>query len=568
LLSFSNVLVNNPSQDGATNFTQSETANVVFGNTILVDYNDSDHLTPTLPFPTNEQVASWSISTNGGQTFADMGPLPPNPNGTFGDPMLARDQTSGTIYFASLGYKPPGVEVVRSFDGGATLQAPVNAAPGFPNTDFLDKEWMAVDNFPGPGQGNVYMAYKDFVGTFSNVTGSNGIFLTRSTDGGATWGPSGGTFLGGGSVQGANVAVGPDHAVYVFWVENKRTFLPGHWDIVMRKSGDFGVTFGPPVTVAELRTNGPNGDLGLTDNSARTFRTNAFPQAAVNPVTGDIYVVFDDQPNGSADKADIYFTESSNGGQSWSNRLRVNDDATNNDQWQPTLAVTPDGSHLGIFWYDRRLDPANNLIDRFGVIGAVSGHIVTFAPNFRITDVSFPPVFGVDPTAPPNYMGDYDTASADNHFFYTTWGDNRLPDANNSSILNQPDVRFAKMPVPAIEGALASATSTVGTALVARAFQRHSLVPGLMVVPFSLPETSAPSVASSSETIRQTSRDNSSPAISHILATQHRIGVVLFRPSAGPLTFTDEGEAGGLWDILDGSFWEETDLPFLRKELQ
>jgi hypothetical protein len=119
-----------------------------------------------------------------------------------------------------------------------------------------------------------------------------------------------------------------------------------------------------------------------------------------------------------------------------------------NDQWQPALAVTPDGSHVGIFWYDRRLDPADNLIDRFGTIGTVSCHSVSFAPNFRITDVSFPPAFGQDPIVDPTYMGDYDMAVADNSYFYTTWGDNRLGDA---SFANQPDVRFAKIPVSGLE---------------------------------------------------------------------------------------------------------------------
>src|SRR5262245_45894138 len=110
----------------------------------------------------------------------------------------------------------------------------------------------------------------------------------------------------------------------------------------------------------------------------------------------------------------------------------------------PALAVTPDGSHVGVFWYDRRLDPANNLIDRFGVIGTVSGHAVTFGANFRVTDVSFPLAFGQDPGVVPHYMGDYDMAAADNDFFYTAWGDNRLGDAFHA---HQPDVRLARVPV-------------------------------------------------------------------------------------------------------------------------
>jgi hypothetical protein len=124
---------------------------------------------------------------------------------------------------------------------------------------------------------------------------------------------------------------------------------------------------------------------------------------------------------------------------------------------------------VGLFWYDRRLDPANNLIDRFGAIGAVSGHTVTFGANFRITDVSFPPAFTYwdgsawhiqDPVIRPGYMGDYDQAVADNTYFYTTWGDNRLSDAIHA---NQPDVRFAKIPVD-WAGAAAGASLPLATA--------------------------------------------------------------------------------------------------------
>src|SRR5262249_13743982 len=67
-----------------------------------------------------------------------------------------------------------------------------------------------------------------------------------------------------------------------------------------------------------------------------------------------------------------------------------------------------------------------------------------FGANFRITDVSFPPAFDQDPFMATGYMGDYDMVTADNNYFYTTWGDNRLSDA---FFANQPDVRFAKIPV-------------------------------------------------------------------------------------------------------------------------
>jgi hypothetical protein len=456
--SLANVLVNDPSEDTIPmQDTQSETA-IVLGDKskIVVAYNDTG-LT-SLAFPS---VMGLSRSVNGGATFADQGGL----NHSSGDPVLARSSKTGTIFLSNVRADsayvnptppppilPSGLEkvnVFRSTNNGASFQDPVNGTPGFdPNVDAMDKPWIAVDNFPGPGYGNVYLVALDFVPQPAPVYFSLDILLTRSTDDGVTFGPSRGTLITSGDgaslIQGPNVTVGPDHAVYVsWWHETKNSQA----EILMSKSTDGGVTFGDPVRVTKLNTPYFNGDLFLTDSSGQySFRTNAFPQAVVNPVTGDIYVAYDDWGNAKGtDKGNIYFTESTDGGQKWSKPVQVNDDQTSNDQWFPALAVTPDGNHVGLFWYDRRLDPADWLIDRFGAIGTVSGHTVTFGTNFRITDVSFPPAYGQDPIAlSPSYMGDYDQATADNNYFYTTWGDNRLGDA---FFANQPDVRFAKIPV-------------------------------------------------------------------------------------------------------------------------
>jgi hypothetical protein len=461
LVPSSNVLVNDPGADHSAYTTQSETS-IVLGadNQVIVAFNDSGSLVA------GPHIVGYAVSSNGGAGFTDQGVLPGPSDG--GDPVLARSSKTGTVFLADLDPPPsifPPTEKVnlfRSTDNGLTFQSPINGAPGFTaGVDSQDKPSIAVDNYPGPGYGNVYLAFEDF----STDAPYNRILLTRSTDDGIGWGPNGGTPVvisgsnGSTKTFGAAFAtVGPDHAVYVFWWDG----VKGP-ELMMSKSTDQGQTFGDPVIVTGLKSHGYIGGLGLTDSSGRSFRTNAFPSVAVNPVTGDLYVAYADQANGSADKADIFFTESSDGGKKWSKPVRVNDDATNNDQWQPALAVTPDGNHLGIFWYDRRLDTANNLIDRFGAIGAVSGHGVSFAQNFRITDVSFPPAFGQEPFGPPDYMGDYDQAAADNSFFYTTWGDNRL---GNSFYANQPDVRFAKVPVGgmgAFHGDSAAAESTGAT---------------------------------------------------------------------------------------------------------
>jgi sugar lactone lactonase YvrE len=421
-----NVLVNNPTADGAySGFTQSETTNLVFGNTIVVGYNDSESFSYN---GAQSKFTGFSVSTDGGNTFTDEGALPTNPNGDLGDPVLARDNATGTIYFATLAYGSfygnPAIQVFRSTDG-INYQAPVNAAPGLPSYHFPDKDWITVDNFAGAGQHNVYVTYTDF-------GGGTRIVLSTSTDGGTTWGPNGGTTIATGTLQGSNVIVGPDHSVNVFWLDGNGSSER----ILMRRSIDQGATFAPAVTVATLTTRGSEGDLGLG------FRTNAFPSVAVNPVNGDLYVAYNDRAG--SDRGNIYFTQSSDGGATWSAPVQVNDDATTNDQWQPAIAVKPNGTQLFLGWYDRRLDTGNAMIDTYGAVAKINPttHAVSFQPNFRITDQSFPAVYGRDSYANYYYMGDYDTASADNTNFYYTWGDNRLVGAGG---FNQPDVRFARI---------------------------------------------------------------------------------------------------------------------------
>src|SRR5262249_36967279 len=221
---------------------------------------------------------------------------------------------------------------------------------------------------------------------------------------------------------------------------------------------DLGLTFGAPVNVKVLNTNGVNGSLSLNGG----FRTNAFSQAVVNPTNASqIYLVFNDctsTPCGSAaDHGDIFLTRSTDGGATWSSPIKVNDDATTRDQWSPAIAITPNGQNVFVSWYDRRDDPANSLIERFGVAGSIgAGGAVTFQANQLISSASFPVVIGQDPVVNPVYMGDYDQVVADNSKFCVTWGDNRN---GNTFHAHQPDVLFAQIPncaVAVISGASAS----------------------------------------------------------------------------------------------------------------
>jgi FG-GAP-like repeat len=422
-----NALINNNNgSTGASFFTQSETSLVAFGNTIVAGFNDSGSNAGS-----TNHFTGWSRSTDGGATWTDGGTLPPSAAGDAGDPVLARDNTSGRIYFATLGFTNSNViQVFRSTDNGATWLAPVNGTPGGSDED---KEWITVDNFPGSGQGNVYLVSRNF-------GAGNGIYLYRSTDQGNTWGPSGGTLIVSGN-QGAFVTVSPNHSVHVFWYAGS--------SLAVRKSTDQGLTFGAPVFFASGLVGGTNGDLGLTGLRQGTatfapFRTSEFPHAAVNPVSGNIYVTYDNDGPGS-DKADVFFVQSTDGGATWSAPLRVNDDATTTDQWMPTIVVSPAGDRLGIFYYSRQEDPANNnLFKRYGRIASISGGTITFTPSFAVSDTASLPEFGRDTVVNPTYMGDYDQVVATGDAFHIVWSDNRN-DLPGGAPRKDPNVYYNKI---------------------------------------------------------------------------------------------------------------------------
>jgi hypothetical protein len=425
-----NALINNNNgATGTSRFTQSETTLVAFGNTIIAGFNDSGS------FASGAHFTGWSRSTDGGVTWTDGGLLPTSAIGDAGDPVLARDNTTGRIYFSTLGFSgAETIQVFRSTDNGVSWLAPVNGTPGGSDED---KQWITVDNFPGAGNGNVYLVSRRFGGPGPG----QGIYHFRSTDHGATFGPTGGTLIVSGS-QGAFVTVSPDHSVHAFWYAGST--------LQVRRSTDQGVTFSAPFTVASGLTGGINGDLGLTGrrNGLATFslfRTNEFPHAAVNPVSGNIYVTYNNNPAG-VDKADVFLTQSTDGGVTWSVPARVNDDATTTDQWMPTVVVSTAGDKLGVFYYSRQQDPANNnLFKRYGRIATISGGTVTFAPSFAVSDTASLPEFGRDLAVAPTYMGDYDQVVATADAFHVIWSDNR-DDLPGGAPRKDPNVYYNRIP--------------------------------------------------------------------------------------------------------------------------
>ncbi len=433
---YANPLVNDPTTDTTAQDTQSETTVALgSGNNVISAFNDSGS---NLGSP-NNHFTGYSTSANSATSWTDRGRLPDTTNGDAGDPILAVNRTTGRVYMTTLQFSGVGIATFRSDDNGATFAAPVNAMNFGTGSDFWDKEWVTVDNFPGTGNGNVYVVSRLFPGTGGSPATRGGCWFSRSTDNGDTFstpiqltGTDSGTTLPSG--QGAFVTVGPDHSVYFFYYNSgtPRT-------ITMRKSTDGGSTFGAGVTVATLVGTGTNGNLGLD------FRSNSFPQVAVNPVSGNLYAVYNDDPAG-ADQSNVFMAQSTDGGTTWATPVQINADSTLRAQFFPTICVSPDGTRLFSSWYDRRRAASDTgLIEYWGRTATISGGTVTFGTEFRIADGS-PPVFGVDPVINATYMGDYDMSVADNTAAYVTFNDQRDNSTFTGANRKNQNVRSARIP--------------------------------------------------------------------------------------------------------------------------
>src|SRR5207244_7192166 len=115
------------------------------------------------------------------------------------------------------------------------------------------------------------------------------------------------------------------------------------------KSTDDGVTFGPFVQASTVGLLA--GGAGILPNT--TFRDGITENFAVSPTyAGHLYLTYEDWDGA---QYDVKFTQSINGGATWSTPVTVNDNAAGDggDASQPSVPAGPHGG-VAVGFYDRR----------------------------------------------------------------------------------------------------------------------------------------------------------------------------------------------------------------------
>ncbi len=325
--------------------------------------------------------------------------------GVWGDPVIGVD-TSGSFYFLHLSNPPGGSWIDRivcqkSTNGGQSWSA--GTFTGLNGNRDQDKHWIAVDRQTN----HLYVTWTEFdLYGSNNPQDSSRILFSKSTDGGDTWSAakklnkvSGDCIDSDNTTEGAVPCIGPNGEVYVSWAgpaglrfdrstdggdswledDIKIDDMPGGWDYVIPGLQRCN---GLPVTACDL-SNGPH--------------------------QGTIYVNWSDQRNGETN-TDIWLAKSSDGGNSWSTPVRVNDDATNRHQFMSWMTVDQATGWLWFVFYDQR-HYTNGQTDVFLALSRDGG--ATFY-NFKVSETPFTP-------GSNNFFGDYTNITAHNNIVRPIW---------------------------------------------------------------------------------------------------------------------------------------------------
>jgi len=377
--------------------------------------------------PTQVIAASNNISASGTQSqfySADGGAtwgqtsLPLTSTDAFhSDPTV--DWTSnGTAWAVTLGIKGNTLKVraYKSTTGGATWTFDNTVSGTQKNTD---KEFLWADHSAtSPFKDNLYVCWHNGTPAYVNRRTSTGWGATPIQLSGAE---STGTAIG------CDVKTNSAGDVFVFWPTT------GNSKIVVAKSTTGGASWGAGKVIA---TSKDSYDIGIPSMASRRALIYTSGGAFKDATRNNVYVTWTDlsgltgctapanEPGtnaASACKSRIWFTRSTDGGTTWSAPVKINDQASNNDQFNQWLAVDEVSGNIGVMYYDTVNDATRKKTDVYFQVSTDNG--VTWGAATKVTTaMTDETVAGADSG---NQYGDYNSLTGWANKFMPVWTDRR-----------------------------------------------------------------------------------------------------------------------------------------------
>lgn len=347
---------------------------------------------------------NYYYSTDGGYNWT-AGQLSSNEHGVWGDPCLLVD-TAQNFYFFHLANPQNGNwidRIVCQKTSGPGQPWNDGSAMGLNGSKAQDKEWGVVD----PRNNNIYVSWTQFDDYGSAQTSDSSLILfSRSLDGGLSWSDPTRLSQKGGdcidddnTVEGAVPAIGPEGQIYIAWA--------GPLGIQFDRSLDEGLSWlNKDIFAAEMPEGWAYDIPGIN-------RCNGLPVTCCDisegPHRGTIYINWTDQRHGT-DDTDVWLTKSTDGGDTWSPAIRVNDDEAGHQQFFTWMTIDQTNGYLYFVFYDRRAYDDTNT-DVYMAVSRDGGE--TFI-NEKISESPFVP-------NPYVFFGDYTNITAHNNVIRPIW---------------------------------------------------------------------------------------------------------------------------------------------------
>src|SRR5439155_18361278 len=179
-------------------------------------------------------------------------------------------------------------------------------------------------------------------------------------------------------VIGVNAAVGNDGTVYATWEDYAHGFIKN--DV----SHDGGTTWTTDRNVHDFRINTSGFFISIPPQPDRGVLP--MPMTDVAPAgttyADRLYVVYFDSDADGSPNTNIYFRYSDDQGATWSSEKEINDDTVDAYHFFPSISVAPDGT-IGVSFYDTRNDLTDKKTDIYWSFSTDGGD--TWSPNARVT---------------------------------------------------------------------------------------------------------------------------------------------------------------------------------------